>query len=469
MDDLQAKYQDSISFILDGQRVTLRNVSRQTLLVDYLHEVGRTGTKLVCGEGGCGACTVMLTSYDRAGRLIKRAVNSCLRPLCAIDGMCVTTTEALGSVTSTLDPVQFAIAANNGSQCGYCTPGFVMSMYTLLQNQPRPTEQQVEDNFDGHICRCTGYRPILEGFRQFASDYMPPENPPKICADLRQLAKDYQPLAYPPNDPVCLHCDHDEKKLLKVAPDDAVCVTSDHFEKVNIRSQPFEIPTDFVAYMKSPKPIQLSADGYTYVRPVTLDDAVALKAKYNKDGFPHFKLLVGNTAVAILKTLPRYKETPANPHFLLDISAIPALQRAEITKKGVVIGGAATISKLMDVLRRAIAAGRRRAKTRGFQAFLEHLEIVANNQIRNVAAVGGNIWLAVNGGDPSDLLTVMGVLGATATVVSEDGTTEVPIMELPPDSKLPKSAIYASFTIPYTTRLQHVRSYRIPGDHQNPY
>ena len=66
MNDLQEAYQDEITFILDGQRVTLRNVSPQTLLVDYLHEVGRTGTKLVCGEGGCGACTVMLTSYDRS-------------------------------------------------------------------------------------------------------------------------------------------------------------------------------------------------------------------------------------------------------------------------------------------------------------------------------------------------------------------------------------------------------------------
>ena len=455
MDNLMANYQDSISFILDGQQVTLRNVSPQTLLVDYLHEVGRTGTKLVCGEGGCGACTVMLTSYDQTGQIIKRAVNSCLRPLCTIDGMSVTTTQGLGSVTSTLDPVQFAIAANNGSQCGYCTPGFVMSMHTLLQNEPEPTEQQIEDNFDGHICRCTGYRPILEGFRQFASDYVPPENSPKICAELRQLAKDYQPLAYPPTDPVC--------------------VTSDHFENIHVKAHTFTIPADFETYMKNPEPIQLTMDGYTYVRPVTLDDAVALKAKYNKKGFPQFKLLVGNTSVAILKTVPRYKETAADPHFLLDISAIPALTRAEITDEGIVIGGAATITQLMDILQEAITAGGRRAKTRGFQAFLAHLEKVGNNQIRNVAAVGGNIWLAVNGGDPSDLLTVMGVLGATATVISAGDTdnspieTEYSILNIPRDKKLPLSAIYKSFTIPFTQRTQHVRSYKAMFRHQNSY
>lgn len=161
-------------FYVNGRRVQIADPDPTTLLVDWLRSdaVGLTGTKLACGEGGCGACTVMLSRWDGAGeRIDDTAVNACLRPLVSLDGAMITTTEGIGSTRETLDPVQFRIAAFNGSQCGYCTPGFVMNMFTFLRGNERPTQREIEDLFDGHICRCTGFRPILEGLRSFAVDF----------------------------------------------------------------------------------------------------------------------------------------------------------------------------------------------------------------------------------------------------------------------------------------------------------
>jgi len=164
----------SLLFYVNGRRVVIDRPDPTTLLVDWLRddETGLTGTKLSCGEGGCGACTVMLSRWDpHRKRVAETAINSCLRPLCSLDGAMITTTEGIGSTRQKLDPVQHRIAANNGSQCGYCTPGFVMNMFTFLRTHPKPTQQQIEDLFDGHICRCTGYRPILEGMKSFAVDF----------------------------------------------------------------------------------------------------------------------------------------------------------------------------------------------------------------------------------------------------------------------------------------------------------
>src|SRR6185436_17640522 len=99
-----------------------------------------------------------------------RPINACLRPLCTLDGTAITTTEGLGSLRTQLNPIQAAIADGNGSQCGFCTPGWVMTMYGVLRSNPRPTAQQVEDSFGRNLCRCTGYRPILDAMHSFAGN-----------------------------------------------------------------------------------------------------------------------------------------------------------------------------------------------------------------------------------------------------------------------------------------------------------
>ena len=167
-----------LHFFINGKPYHVHNPDPRTLLVDFLRspEIGLTGTKKSCAQGGCGACTVMLSYYDsETEKVYFESINSCLRPICSLDGMEITTTEGIGSVNTTLNPVQWQIAKDNGSQCGYCTPGWVMNMHAhLVANGDKGlTKKEIEALFDGNICRCTGYRPILYAFKHFATDWDP--------------------------------------------------------------------------------------------------------------------------------------------------------------------------------------------------------------------------------------------------------------------------------------------------------
>lgn len=158
-----------LRFWLNGEEQVIQNPAPGVMFLDWLREVkGLTGTHKGCGEGGCGICTVALVKMNPVKQNLEIVpINSCLRMLCAVDGCHVITTEGLGSKKA-IHAVQSAIADGNGSQCGYCTPGWVMSMYSLLQKTPSPSREQLERHFDGNLCRCTGYRPILSAFGAFA-------------------------------------------------------------------------------------------------------------------------------------------------------------------------------------------------------------------------------------------------------------------------------------------------------------
>jgi xanthine dehydrogenase small subunit len=153
-----------IRFLLDGRIVCVANPSRTMTVLEYLREVAhRTGTKEGCAEGDCGACTVVLGEPTADGRCVEyRAVNSCIRFLPTIDGQELVTVESLSGSDVSLHPVQQAMVDHHASQCGFCTPGFVMSLFALYLQLPAPTREQVIDALSGNLCRCTGYRPIIE-------------------------------------------------------------------------------------------------------------------------------------------------------------------------------------------------------------------------------------------------------------------------------------------------------------------
>lgn len=159
---------NDLTFFLNGKEVKVSNPDPTMTLLEYIRKQGLTGTKLVCGEGGCGACTVMVSSFID-GKVSNKSVNSCLAPILTVDGSSVTTVEGVGT-KDCLHPVQEAIAKQNGSQCGFCTPGFVMSLYTLTQNNTKLDKHRLEEAFDGNLCRCTGYRPILDAAKSFENN-----------------------------------------------------------------------------------------------------------------------------------------------------------------------------------------------------------------------------------------------------------------------------------------------------------
>ena len=159
-----------LRFIKRGETVTLANVPPSRTLLEVLREdLGSTATKEGCGEGDCGACTVVLGEKDGDGMSYK-AVNSCIRLAHSVDGMAVWTAEDIASADGAPHPAQTAMVECHASQCGFCTPGFVMSLFAMYQNHTRKgraiTRELAQEELSGNLCRCTGYRPILDAAQQ---------------------------------------------------------------------------------------------------------------------------------------------------------------------------------------------------------------------------------------------------------------------------------------------------------------
>ena len=164
-----------LSLLLNGERIDLAELPPTLSLLSWLREArGLCGTKEGCAEGDCGACTVVVGELDPSAsdgvKLV--SINACIQFLPALDGKAVFTVEGIRPPDGSLHPAQRAMVDCHGSQCGFCTPGFVMSLWSLYtaaaQSDERPTAPEVRSALSGNLCRCTGYRPILEaGARMF--------------------------------------------------------------------------------------------------------------------------------------------------------------------------------------------------------------------------------------------------------------------------------------------------------------
>jgi xanthine dehydrogenase small subunit len=156
---------DQIRFILNDQPVEIVGLSPMTTLLDWLRDRrGLRGTKEGCAEGDCGACTVVLERAD--GKC--EAINSCIALLGQMDGQSVRTVEGLSGKDGAAHPVQSAMAEADATQCGFCTPGFVMSAYAFATGGEAPDLETIHDALAGNLCRCTGYRPIVEAMTKVA-------------------------------------------------------------------------------------------------------------------------------------------------------------------------------------------------------------------------------------------------------------------------------------------------------------
>ena len=149
------------SFTLNGRPVSVAGVAPTTTLLDFLRTHGHTGSKQGCAEGDCGACTVAIVDRDAAGKPTYRSLNSCIALLPMFAGREVVTVEGLAAGAK-LHPVQAAMVEQYGSQCGYCTPGFVVSLFEAYYRDGCKEPWQISDQLCGNLCRCTGYRPIRD-------------------------------------------------------------------------------------------------------------------------------------------------------------------------------------------------------------------------------------------------------------------------------------------------------------------
>jgi aerobic-type carbon monoxide dehydrogenase small subunit (CoxS/CutS family) len=147
----------SISFTLNGDKVTAEVPPSWTLLNTLREYFELTGPKEGCGAGECGACTVIVDG---------KAVNSCIYPIPEVEGKSVTTIEGIAGKDGTLHPLQKAFIENNGVQCGFCTSGMIMAAKALLDHNPDPTEDEIRTGIAGNLCRCTGYVQIVESIEK---------------------------------------------------------------------------------------------------------------------------------------------------------------------------------------------------------------------------------------------------------------------------------------------------------------
>ena len=149
-----------VRFSVNGRREQIDVEPRRTLADALREDLGLTGTHLGCEQGVCGACTVLLDGEP---------VRSCLMLAVQADGSSLTTVEGLASERGELHPLQQAFADCHGLQCGFCTPGFLLSALHLLTENPDPTREDIRAGLSGNICRCTGYNGIVDAVRQAAA------------------------------------------------------------------------------------------------------------------------------------------------------------------------------------------------------------------------------------------------------------------------------------------------------------
>uniref|UniRef100_A0A8D0ART5 Xanthine dehydrogenase n=1 Tax=Sander lucioperca TaxID=283035 RepID=A0A8D0ART5_SANLU len=306
-----------------------------TLLTYLRRKLGLTGTKLGCAEGGCGACTVMLSRYQtHTQQLLHYAVNACLAPLCSLHLVAVTTVEGIGSVARKLHPVQERIARSHGSQCGFCTPGIVMSMYALLRNNATPKMADVEEAFHGNLCRCTGYRPILEGYKTFTVTLMfRIFNVNCVFVSVQESPSLFNAADFAPFDP----------------------------------TQEIIFPPELMSLTKGQgsASLRFHGDRATWLQPASLDEFLRLKWKH-----PDARVVVGNTEVGQSVAHKQYNRVCVCVCVCVCV--------------GVVFGAACTLSHMGAVLRQEVET-RPPHQTQVFLAVLEQLRWFAGLQIRNVA------------------------------------------------------------------------------------
>ena len=153
---------NTIRFILNNKIQEIQNPDPNETILNYIRlKLKKTGTKEGCAEGGCGACTIVIGELKK-NNIVYKAINSCIAFVTSLEGKQLLVVEDLMSKNNSLHPVQKAMVDYHGSQCGFCTPGFVMSLFAMYKNNSSYDEKTIEESISGNLCRCTGYRPIID-------------------------------------------------------------------------------------------------------------------------------------------------------------------------------------------------------------------------------------------------------------------------------------------------------------------
>ncbi|XP_059503012.1 aldehyde oxidase 1-like isoform X2 [Stegostoma tigrinum] len=442
---------DELVFFVNGRKVREQNADPELMLLPYLRKTRilllfkLTGTKYGCGGGGCGSCTVMISKYNaQEKKILHFSVNACLTPLCMLHGAAVTTVEGIGSTRTSIHPVQEYIAKAHGSQCGFCTPGMVMSMYTLLRNNPTPSMAQLQQCLAGNLCRCTGYRPIVDAFRA-------------ICTASN----------------CCQRTGPEESCHLGKAEQDGILAESRDSDQLQVCSQLFKtddlLPLDETQELIFPPELMLMeerrekrtfvfrGERMMWIVPANLEELLQLKSQY-----PKAPLVVGNTNIG-----PNMKFKGAVHPVIIHPAKVSELHSIQFTEEGLRLGAACSLGHVKDVLEKATAEFATE-KTETFQALVEQLRVLGGEQIRNLASLGGNI---VSGSPTSDLNPILAASKCVLELASKGGRREIHLDEnffagFGKTSLRPEELLLSVF-IPFSRKWQIVFAFRQASRREN--
>ncbi|CAG5124756.1 unnamed protein product, partial [Candidula unifasciata] len=403
-----------IQFSINGEKhVVYESYPATTTLNDYIRDVaGLKGTKVMCREAGCGCCAVAVTHASGGDKVETMSINSCITPLYSVDGWQITTTEGIGNQKDGFHPIQKQVAKHNATQCGYCTPGFVMSMYGLLHQNPKLTQQEIEDSFDGHICRCTGYRSILDAMKTFGSDATGPNAKP---IDIEDLNKHLCPKTGE-------KCKKDTKSNCPITP---------------------------------PSSLSLDLRDSKWHRPLNLKE---LGTIFTKNKGKSIRLVFGNTSTGIFKFDGPYD-------IYIDLHSVEELYQYKESASSVIFGANTTLTKLKEHMKNL------QYKPGFFYCtrVIRHLKVLASVLVRNAGCIAGNLMIKHNHPDfPSDLFTMMAAIGASVGVydTSSGKITKHPILEFLQKVKM-AGKVLAFLEIPKFEENEHYRSFKITPRWQN--
>ncbi|XP_042860846.1 xanthine dehydrogenase/oxidase-like [Penaeus japonicus] len=363
---------ETVKLTINGQQYEVDPATPpSTRLVDFLHEKHLSGTHVTCYQGGCGACTVVASFADPdTGTKNTHSINSCLAPLLGCNDWEITTVEGLGNRHDGYHVIQERLAEYSGTQCGYCSPGMVMNMYGLTQSNSSWSPSEVEQHLDGNLCRCTGYRPILDAFKSITVQ------------------------------------DIEDSHVVRCPNTGQACRGRCAAEKV-------KVPLS----NKKPVTTQVQANGVVWHQPASLQDLYGILAGLTEG--TSYRFVCGDTAQAVYYS--------GSFDVYIYTRHIPELSRVAQAEDGVVFGANVSISRVMEELE-TVSEGRS-----GYdyaKELVKNWHRVASTSVRNLGSWAGNLGMKLTHREfPSDIFINLLGAGAVITTALPNGSTSTHTLE----------------------------------------
>ncbi|XP_044731803.1 indole-3-acetaldehyde oxidase-like [Chrysoperla carnea] len=371
---------ENVSFTINGKPYIVKpdgiKIKLTTSLNSFIRNVAQLkGTKAMCLEGGCGSCVVTAEfEHPVTKRQTIVAVNSCLVTVLSCDGWKITTVEGIGNKKDGYNVIQKRLAQFNGTQCGFCSPGMVMNMYSLYQSEENGlTQKQVENSFGGNICRCTGYRSIADGFKTLTTD-----------ADQKLLAK----------------C-QDLEELNICSKTGTYCARECQKKNPNYIEQ--STPRNYV---------YIRMDNEKWYKVFKLSELLEV---LNGVGDEKYMLVGGNTAHGV-----RRRDTAIMVY--IDVNSVEELHSLNISDTEIKLGASTSLTEAMKLF---LKISNEKPKFAYLKEVYDHWDLIANVPVRNVGTIAGNLLLKHGYKRfQSDVFLTLETFGAKLTIVSKDGSAE---------------------------------------------